>query len=285
MSSWNIRDKVVLVTGANSGLGKATALSLAQLGAIVVIVARSKERGEGARQEIVAASGNPNVDLLVADLASQQSIRTLNTQFRAKYDNLHILINNAGISLTTRTLTEDGIEKVFAVNHLASFLLTNLLLDVLVASAPARIINVATRVNTAIDFDDLQYEKRPYRSFAVYAHAKLGNIHFTYELARKLQGTNVTVNCVHPGVFQSNLGKADGPESPVWRVAGALARYILPTAAIAAKRIVYLATDPHLATVSGKYFGDREELKSPLQTYDQHANARLWQVSAELTNL
>ncbi len=283
MSTMN--GKVVLVTGANSGLGKATALGLAKLGATAVMVCRSKERGETARKEIVAATGNQSVVLLLADLSSQQSIRQLAQDFKAKYQRLDVLINSAGGVFMSRSISTDGIEYSLAFNHLASFLLTNLLLDVLKASAPARIVNVTTRLfpNTAINFDDLQFEKRRYGGFQAYTETKLANILFSYELARKLQNTGVTVNCVHPGIFKSNFGTQGMP--PAMRVMNAISRPFMASAEQAAERVLYLATSPTLEGVSGKYVANKHEIQSPRQSHDENATRRLWQLSERLTGL
>jgi NAD(P)-dependent dehydrogenase (short-subunit alcohol dehydrogenase family) len=199
-------ERVGLITGGSSSIGKATALGLANKGANVVMVGRERSRGEAARTEIVEKSGNELVDLMLADLSSQESIRQLAVAFTSRYGRLYVLINNAGIFTSKRTLTVDGIETTFAVNHLAPFLLTNLLLDALEASAPARIINVTSSGERSgtINFDDLQGEGR-YSGFRAYNQSKLAMILFTYELARRLEGTGVTVNCVHPGVVVTNL--------------------------------------------------------------------------------
>lgn len=279
--------KTALITGANSGLGKAVALKLAALGAEVLMVSRSSTRGESARQDIVQASANQNVRLYVADLAAQQDVRALAAAVKAQHPQIHLLINNVGTVFNERRLTADGIESSLAVNHLAAFLLTNLLLDSVKAAAPARIINVGTRFNTAMDFDDLQFESRPYKSLNAYVQSKLGVIHFTYELARRLEGTGVTVNCVHPGVFRSNLGSnnQDRPE-PLWmRILTRVGQPFLKSADDAAERVLYLATSPDVAQVSGRYWGNKVPLESPPQTHDAAANRRLWDISAALTGL
>ncbi len=282
-----LQGKIALITGANSGLGKATAIKLAQHGAVVVMVARSRERGAAAQQEIAAAANGGSVELLLADLASQQSIRALAAAFRAKYDRLHLLINNAGTTFMQRTLTPDGVEASLAVNHLASFLLTNLLLDVLKASAPARIVNVGTRVNTRMDFDDLQFEQRPYNGLSAYAQTKLGNLMLTFELARRLVGTGVSVNCVHPGVFRSNLGGNNpGQRDPLWlKLVTTMGKPFLASAESAAERVLYLATAPEVEGISGRYYGNKVELPAPAQTLDPAACARLWAISEQLTGL
>jgi NAD(P)-dependent dehydrogenase (short-subunit alcohol dehydrogenase family) len=280
-----MQHKIALITGANSGLGKATAIGLASSGFTVVMVARSRERGEIAQREIAAASGSSRVDLLIADLSSQVSIRTLATHFVEKYGSLHLLINNAGNSFMTRQMSPDGIEMSLAVNHLAPFLLTNLLLDTVKASAPARIVNVGTRLNTAIDLDDIQFERRPYRGLQAYAQSKLGILHFTIDLAQRLADTGVTVNCVHPGVFRSNLGSSGGP-APLWmNIVTTIGQPFLASAEKAARRALYVATAPELDGVTGKYYGDRVELSAPPQTLDSAARQRLWEISATLTGV
>lgn len=277
--------RTALITGANSGLGKATAVGLARLGYRVLMVARSAERGEASRLEIVAVSGSDAVDLVIADLASQASIRALADTVLTRCDRLDLLINNVGNSFMTRHLSPDGIELSLAVNHLAAFLLTNLLLDRLKASAPARIVNVGTRVDTSMDCDDLQWERRRYQGLAAYAQSKLGVLHFTFELDRRLAGSGVTVNCVHPGVFRSNLGRNAGP-TPRWLdVMTSVFQPFLASAETAARRVLYLATAPEVDGISGRYFGDRVELRAPSQTLDPEIRARVWAISARLTGL
>lgn len=279
------RAPIALVTGANSGLGKATALGLAQRGFTIVLVARSHERGEAARREIAAASGNDRVELVIADLSSQQAIYALAAAYRGQHDHLHLLVNNAGNSFMTRQISVDGIEMSLAVNHLAPFLLTHLLLPILTASAPARIVNVGSRFDTSMDLDDLQFARRRYNGLWAYAQSKLGNLHFTFELARQLTDSGVTVNCVHPGVFRSNLGRNSGP-TPLWLdLITTLARPFVPSATRAAERVLYVATAPELAGVSGRYFGNREELTPPAQILDEAARQQVWQMSAALTGL
>src|SRR5258708_13174968 len=201
-----------MVTGANSGIGKATALELAQMDASVVMVCRDRARGEEARSEITTTSGNNAVDLLQADLSSQQSIRQLVEHIQHHYTHLHVLINNAGAAFPGRRReTVDGLEMTFAVNYLAPFLLTNLLLDVLKASAPARIVNVSSAAHKSgyIQLDDLQAEKL-YRPMRTYPQAKLALVLFTYDLPPRLQGTEVTANCLHPGFVATNFAQSDG---------------------------------------------------------------------------
>jgi NAD(P)-dependent dehydrogenase (short-subunit alcohol dehydrogenase family) len=199
--------KVVLITGASSGIGKAAATALAAMGAEVVVTGRNKERGEKAVAEIRRGSGSERVSLMLADLAVQAEVRKLAEVFKERHDRLDVLVNNAGLIQSRRTETPDGIELPLAVNHLAPFLLTNLLLEVLKGSAPSRIITVSSeaRRNAQIDFDDLQSQRR-YRAFPVYGMTKLANILLTYELAERLRGTGVVASCLHPGSVNTNFG-------------------------------------------------------------------------------
>jgi retinol dehydrogenase 13 len=277
--------QVALVTGANSGLGRALATALAAQGATLLMVCRNQDRGESARRTIGAATHNPNLHLLVADLASQADIRRLAAEVTDRWDRLHLLINNAGTAFASRQLSPDGIEMTLAVNHLAPFLLTNLLLDALHNGAPARIVNVGTRMDTAMDLDDLNWERRSYQMMKAYGQAKLGNLHFTFELARRLAGTGVTVNACFPGVFHSNLGGTDGAQGWFWKVLDTTIGWALPTPAGAAQRVLYLATDPAMAGVTGGYYGDRRPIPAPAQARDPEANRRVWTLSERLTGL
>lgn len=273
-----MRGKVCLVTGSNSGIGKETALGLARLGATVVMVCRDQSKGEAAQAEIKQKSGNPSVDLLIADLSSQHSIRQLAQAVIARYPQVHILVNNAGMSPSQRAVTIDGIEKTFAVNHLAPFLLTNLLLDNLKASAPARVVTVASAAQNAINFDDLQNEKR-YSVWEVYGQSKLANILFSYELARRLEGTGVTANCLHPGVVSTNLAR---DLNPLFR---AMARLFFTSAEKGAHNSIYVASSPEVEGKSGKYFVNQREARSSAASYDTASAQRLWQISEQLTQL
>ncbi len=275
--------KTALVTGANSGLGKALALALAAQGWRVGLAVRNGARGESALADIHAATGNAELHLFVADLADQSATRHLAEQVLARFDRLHLLINNAGTAYPSRQLSPDGVECALAVNHLAPFLLTNLLLERLKASAPARIVNVATRIDTAMDFTDLNWERRPYRMMQGYGQSKLGNLHFTFELARRLQGSGVTVNSVFPGVFNSNLGGTDGAQGFFWKLIKILLGWAIPTPEQAARRVLYVADSAELENVSGRYFGNRKTLRAPAQARDPEANQRLWGISETLT--
>lgn len=272
--------KTCLVTGANSGIGKVTARRLAEMGARVVMVCRSRERGTEARDEIILKSGNSAVELLTCDLSSQKSIRGVAMEFLDRHDRLHVLVNNAGLMLRRRTLTEDGLEMTFAVNHLAYFLLTNLLLDVIRISAPARIVNVSSMAHMtgSINFEDLQSEKS-YSSMGAYRQSKLANILFTYELARRLEGTGVTVNSLHPGVIATNLAR-DMP-----RVIDLALKSFFTSSEKGADTSVYLASSPEVEGVTGKYFIARKEARSNEQSYNEEVARRLWDVSARLTGL
>lgn len=275
--------KICLVTGANAGIGYATSLGLAQQGATLILVTRDEHRGRQAQAAIQAASGNHQVTLLQADLSSQQQIHRLAEMVNARFPALHVLVNNAAIIPPTRQLTEDGLETQLAVNHLAYFLLTNLLLPLLAASAPARIINVTSQVHSGatIPWDDMQSE-RYYQPSLVYAQTKLMNVLFTYELARRLAGSGVTVNCLHPGVINTNL-LYDYMGTPRTGRQRLLARGDEPDKG--AELPLWLATAPELAGVSGQYFRSMQATQSSPASYDAAAARRLWQVSATLTGL
>ena len=215
MSTSGEAKRTALVTGANSGLGKAIAAALAAEGARVGLVARDRARGEAALADIRAATGNDDLHLFVADLADQESIRALAQAVRQRFATLHLLVNNAGTAFPERRLSPQGIERALAVNHLGPFLLTNLLLDLLKASAPARIVNVGTRMNTAMEFDDLNWERRPYRMMQAYGQSKLGNLHFTFELARRLAGQRRDGELRFPGRVQIESGRHRRCPGPV----------------------------------------------------------------------
>lgn len=281
----NMTGKVCLVTGANSGVGKYTALGLAKMGASVVMVCRDKGRGEAAQKEIMDASQNKNVELMLCDLSSQKAVRRLAESFKREYPKLHVLVNNAGLMIGKRVLTEDGIEYTFAVNHLAYFLLTDLLLDVLKASAPSRIINVSSMGHrfAAIYFDDLMMEKK-YNDFLSYNQSKLANIMFTYELARRLEGMGVTANCLHPGGVATNFGT---DSSPVFRFLLDIGKktFFFVSPEKGAQTSVYLASSADVEDVTGKYFDNCREKKSSRRSYDVAAQKKLWEISEKMTGL
>jgi NAD(P)-dependent dehydrogenase (short-subunit alcohol dehydrogenase family) len=275
--------KVCLITGATSGIGKATAMGLASMGASVVMVGRDRGRGEAALAEVKEGSANASVDLLLADLSSQEDIRRLAGEFKEAHPRLDVLINNAGVIRSKRVASADGIEMTFAVNHLAHFLLTNLLLDLLKATAPSRIVNVSSgeQRNGTIDFDDLQGEKG-YKTAKAYSQSKLATVLFTYELARRLEGTGVSANCLHPGVVGTNLG------SGVSGVFGFTVRALTPlmkSPEKGAETSIYLASSPEVEGLSGGYFVKKAEARSSDVSHDERIARRLWEASAELTNL
>src|SRR6266571_2867405 len=278
-----MKDKVVMITGANSGIGKTASLALAKMGANVVMVARDKERGEAARSEIIRESQNGSVDLLLADLSSLESVRQLATEFQRKYSKLHVLINNAGLFNQRRHLTMDGYEDTFATNYLAPFLLTNLQLDLLKASAPSRIINVSSvgHYSGHINFDDLNLEKE-YGGWKAYGQSKLALVFFTHELAKKLQGTSVTVNAVHPGTVATNIWSR--PLGPVGFIM-ALPKLFMTSPERGAETIVYLASSPDAKDLNGEYLEKLKVKKSSDESYNEETAQRLWDVSAKLTGL
>ncbi len=281
----DLTEKTALVTGANSGLGKAVCRALAARGARVLMVTRDPERGEAAVAELKAATGNDQLELLVADLKSQTQVRRLAKEVSEKAPALDFLVNNAGTAFPKRCLSEDGIECTLAVNHLAPFLLTNLLLEQLKAAAPSRIVNVGTRINYAMELGDLNWEGRSFRMMRAYVESKLGMLHFTRQLAKRIDGTGVTVNCVFPGVFKSNLGGTDGAQGVFWKAVSLLVGWALAQPEQAADRVMYLLESPEVAEISGEYFGDCKVISMPAQVRDPAANARVWEISERLANL
>jgi retinol dehydrogenase 14 len=275
--SGSMSGRVVMVTGANAGMGKEIVLALAAKGVPVVMVSRDRARGERARAEVRQATGNADVELLVADISSQQSIRNLVGEFTAHHDRLHVLINNAGVTQPRRVETADGLESVFATNHLGPFLLTNLLLPVLTAGAPTRIVTVASGAHAMgkIDFDDLQ-SARGYNEIRAYNQSKLANLLFTYELSRRIAGTGVTANAADPGFVKTNL-RVPWPYS--------LFSFMRGSAVDGAKPAVFLAASPEVEGVSGRYFNQKGETRSSKLSYDEDVARRLWDVSAELSRL
>jgi NAD(P)-dependent dehydrogenase (short-subunit alcohol dehydrogenase family) len=275
--------RTCLVTGATSGIGTETALGLARAGARVLILGRDPARGERVRASLVERSGNPEVELLLADLASLAELRRLAAEIAARTRELHVLVNNAGVVNLSRTTTVDGFETTFAVNHLAGFLLTRLLLPLLERSAPARIVNVASDAHRfgPIDLDDLQSERR-YRSMRVYGASKTANLLFTLELARRLEGGAVTVNALHPGAVATRLGHNNGW---IGRVATGLLRPFFLTPQQGAETSLHVATAPELARVSGRYFVKKREREPAAHARDPVAAERLWQESERMVGL
>jgi len=273
----DLSGKTIIVTGANSGIGKFAARGLARMGASVTMVARSRERGEKALQEVQAVSTNNNVRLMLCDLSSQVSIREFAAAFKSENDRLDVLLNNAGSNYFKRHESVDGLELTFALNHMGYFVMTNLLLNIIKASAPARIVNVSSdehRVDR-IAFDDLQRE-RDYGT-NVYSETKLMNVLFTYELARRLEGTGVTVNTMHPGFSRTNFGRRDN---------GLLGKFFVPVASLfgrsperGAETAIYLASSPEVEGVTAKYFVDKQVVPTVDLSYDEAVQTRLWEAS------
>jgi retinol dehydrogenase-14 len=280
--------QTVLATGATGGIGKATAIALARLGARVGIVGRDPSRTRTAAAEITAAAAQPSepehpaVDAFAADMSSQAEVRRLAGEVLSTYPELQVLVNNVGGFWATRRLTADGLEHTFAVNHLAPFLLTELLLDRLKASAPARIVTVSSGQHTTgrMNFDDLQGE-RDYSGGRAYSQSKLANVMFTYELARRLEGTGVTATVLHPGVVRTGFAAED--PTPLFKVFLPLIRPLLKSPERGAATSVYLASSPEVEGVTGQYFVNRKQAKTSESSYDAAAAARLWQLSADLT--
>lgn len=275
-----MKGKICIVTGANSGVGKVTARELLRMGADVTLVSRDAGRGGQALEDVKRASGSDRASLMLCDFASQRSIRAFAREFRSKHDALHVLVNNAGGVLGERRLTEDGIEATFAINHLGYFLLTLELLDLLKKSAPARIVNVSSEAhrNASIDFGSLHGEK-PYKEFAAYGQSKLANICFTAELARRLEGTGVTANSLHPGVVATNFGSGGGV---LMRVAVTLGKPFLLSADKGAATQIHLATSAEVEGVSGKYFVRKRAVRPSIAAQDEAVQRELWRVSEDL---
>lgn len=273
--------KIVLITGASSGIGEATARRLAGLGAHVVMVSRTAHRGEKARARILRAHPGASLDLLVADLSTTTAIRALADEFRAKYPRLDVLINNAALITSRRRTTPEGHEMQFFVNHLAYFLLTGLLLDVLRAGAPSRIVNVASSAQSSgmIDFGDLQMQ-RHYRGWQAYANTKLMNVVFTYALAARLEGTGVTANCLHPGVIHTGLMR--NFSSVIHLLWKALGRWFKQPDD-GAETPVYLASSPEVERVSGRYFRYCRPMDTVAVSRDPEVQRRLWDESERLS--
>src|ERR1700716_2890756 len=276
--------KVVLITGATGGIGKATAIGLATMGARVGITGRDLARAEQAAADIRAASGNTAVDAFAADMTSQAEVRRLAGDVLDAYPRLHVLVNNVGGFWAHRHPTADGLERTFALNHLAPFLLTNLLLDRLKASAPARVVTISSGAQSAgrIDFDDLQ-SARNYSGQRAYSQSKLANIMFTNELARRLEGTGVTATSVHPGVVRTNFGAED--QAWLFTVVSHVVLPFLKTPAQGAQTSIYLASSPDVDGVTGQFFANGKPKSANKVAYDTDMTARLWNVSADLVGM
>ena len=276
--------RTVLITGGTGGIGKATAIGLAALGARVAITGRDLGRAEVTAADIRLATGNPDVDTFAADLSSQAEVRRLAAEVLDAYPRLDVLVNNVGGSWATRHVTADGLERTFAVNHLAAFLLTNLLLDRLKASAPARVVTVSSNAHARgrIDFEDLQGE-RTYSEQQAYPQSKLASVLFTYELARLLAGTGVTATVLHPGLVRTAFGAED--PGLIFRVLVPFLRPLMKTPQQGAATSIHLASSPALDGVTGTYFANCRPQASSKASHDQSAAGRLWRVSARLVGV
>jgi NAD(P)-dependent dehydrogenase (short-subunit alcohol dehydrogenase family) len=279
-----VAGKVVLITGGTGGIGKATAIGLATLGARVGITGRDLERAKQAAADIRAASGNPAVDAFAADMTSQAEVRRLAVSVLDAYPRLDVLVNNVGGFSAHRHETPDGLEHTFALNYLAPFLLTNLLLDRLKASAPARVVTVSSSVQATgrIDFDDLQ-GARHYSGQRAYNQSKLAVVMFTNELARRLEGTGVTANSLHPGMVRTNFGAED--QAGWFAVVGHVVLPLLKTPEQGAQTSIYLASSPELEGVTGQFFANRKPKTASTIAYDTDMAARLWHASADLVGM
>ncbi|KKN39192.1 hypothetical protein LCGC14_0745760 [marine sediment metagenome] len=273
--------KICLITGANSGIGKATAIGLAKEGATIIMLCRDKDRGEKAKKEIIDFTNNKDVELFLCDLSSQKDIRKFVSEFKEKHQNLHVLINNAGLMVPKFTLSDEGYEMNFIVNHLAPFLLTNLLLDILKESAPSRIINVSSGLHKRgkMDFDDLQGKNKKPKLFKLYGDSKLALMLWSYELSRKLEGTNVTINTVHPGVVNTNLGRYQSKANQKF------GKIFFKNPEKGAETSIYLASSPEVEGITGKYFVKKEPRQSSKDSYNVDDAKRIWEISAKMTGL
>jgi retinol dehydrogenase 14 len=276
--------KTVLVTGGTGGIGRAAAVALASMGARVGITGRDRARAERAAAAITSESGNPAVDVFVADMSAQAEVRRLADEVLAAYPRLDVLLNNVGGFWAHRHVTADGLEHTFALNHLAPYLLTSLLLERLKSSAPARIVTVSSGAQSMgrIDFDDLMGEEK-YSGQRAYNQSKLANVMFTYELARRLEGTGVTATVLHPGVTSTGFGVEDTARG--WGPLIALMRLFMKKPAQGAETSVYLASSPAAQGLTGKYFANRTPKESHKASYDAATTARLWRVSADLVGV
>lgn len=274
--------KICLVSGATSGIGLVTARELARMGATVVLMARNQERGEAIRAQLVSQTGNRHVELLHADFAALDTVRAGAEAFLARHGRLDVLVNNAGAYVGERRRSADGYELTFAVNHLAPFLLTNLLREALEAAGTARVVTVSSGAHMA---GRGRFDARGegfYFGFQSYAESKLANVLFSYELARRLEGSGVAANCLHPGAVRTNFA---GDMKGLFGVFFNLAKPFMLTPEQGAQTSIYLAASPEVEGVSGKYFDNRRPVKSAPVSYDRELQARLWTLSEELTGL
>ena len=281
MSSVEMKGKIVLITGATSGIGRETAFGLADMGAKVVILARNGDKASATIDQIRSRTRNTETEFINCDLTSLESVREAADVFKNGHQKLDVLIDNAGGVFGKRKVTVDGFEQTFQVNHLSHFLLTNLLLDVLKKSAPSRIIVVGSQAHSGarLDFDDLMMEN-DYSPFKAYGQSKLANLLFCFELSRRLEGTWVTANCLHPGVVRTNFGHDLNGATKFFMPVGHL---FMISPRKGASTSIYLATDPEIANVSGKYFAKKKVRSSSPESTDGNVAKKLWEVSMKLT--
>jgi NAD(P)-dependent dehydrogenase (short-subunit alcohol dehydrogenase family) len=282
----DMQGKICVVTGASNGIGKETARALASHGAQVVMVCRDRDKGEAVRSAILAEVPGASVDLMIADLSSQASVRQAAADIVARYPAIHVLVNNVGIAIDYRTVSVDGVELVLATNHLGPFLFTHLLGDALAAAAPSRVINVASELEKRgrIHWDDLEFEHTSFGAIKVYSQSKLMNVMFTYELARRWKDRGITVNCLHPGVINTGLG--NGARNPIVRgLLKAVQQLFFKNPEKGAEGSVYLATSPEVEGKTGGFYVDKKLAKSNPISYDQEALARLWRTSEQYVGL
>ena len=280
--------KTCIVSGASSGIGLETAVGLAKLGALVVMTSRNQAKGESALTYVKNRSGSDSVELMLVDFSSLNSIRGFAEEFKMGHDRLDVLVNNAGGINTSRSETLDGFETTFGVNHLGYFLLTNLLLDTLKASAPSRVVSVSSRAHLrpkGMNFDDLNSEQS-FSAMGSYGQSKLANVLFTYELSRRLEGTGVTANCLHPGVVRSGFAQNNGSlVAFAVKAFYTLGRPFTKSSAQGAETSTYLASSPEVEGVTGKYFDNSAETPSSRASHDEEEQRRLWEISEQMTGL
>lgn len=284
INSRHMVGKICLVTGATSGIGKVTAMAVAAQGAELIIAGRNHQKTKDTAQQIINKTGNETVYYMLADYSNLQDVRNLSTQFLKRYSRLDVLVNNAGSFFNTRRETPYGVEMTFLVNHLAPFLLTNLLLEKIQGNKSARIVNVSSDAHKydTMNFDDLGF-KRGYNGMKAYARSKLANILFTYELARRLADRDVTVNALHPGHVATDIWKTN------FSIIGPVLKWVMGLFALTpeqgADNSIYLASSPEIEGVTGKYFIKREPAQSSPISYDKKIAQRLWEISENLTSL
>jgi NAD(P)-dependent dehydrogenase (short-subunit alcohol dehydrogenase family) len=280
--------KIILITGATNGIGKISALELARMGAEIVLVSRNQSKLDKTAQEIKSATGNQRINTIQADLSSLKDIRKVAEIFLSQYERLDVLLNNAGAMFMSRKESVDGYEMTFALNHLNYFLLTDLLLDTLKKTAQeqgeARVVNVSSGAHSGakIDFDDIQH-KKSFTGFSVYGESKLMNVLFTYELTRRLEGTNVTANALHPGFVDTGFGQNNG-----WIISfmlNIIQKLVAKSPENGAETNIYLASSPEVKGITGKYWVDKQQKNSSAASHDEAAQKRLWEISEELTEL